>query len=91
MRRMSASRRRRSGYRYYRQEQLSDLVRIQWLSGYGFALHEIGPLLGLEVGALRVEVLVVVEHLDGPRLGEAPRRRLPPEVLEELVPAQGSL
>ena len=37
-----------NGYRYYRQEQLSDLVRIQWLSGYGFALHEIGPLLGLE-------------------------------------------
>ena len=41
-----------NGYRYYRQEQLSDLVRIQWLSGYGFALHEIGPLLGLEDGAL---------------------------------------
>ena len=41
-----------NGYRYYRQEQLADLVRIQWLSGYGFALHELGPLLGLEDGAL---------------------------------------
>lgn len=37
-----------NGYRYYRQEQLSALVRIQWLSGYGFSLHEIGPLLSLE-------------------------------------------
>lgn len=37
-----------NGYRYYRQEQLSDLVRIQWLKGYGFALGEIGPLLELE-------------------------------------------
>lgn len=36
-----------NGYRYYRQEQLSDLIRIQWLSGYGFPLHEIGPLLTL--------------------------------------------
>lgn len=37
-----------NGYRYYRQEQLSVLMRIQWLSGYGFSLHEIGPLLELE-------------------------------------------
>ena len=37
-----------NGYRYYRQEQLFDLVRIQWLKGYGFALGEIGPLLELE-------------------------------------------
>jgi len=37
-----------NGYRYYRQEQLSDLVRIQWLKGYGFSLGEIGPLLELE-------------------------------------------
>ena len=36
-----------NGYRYYRQEQLSDLVRIQWLKGYGFSLGEIGPLLAL--------------------------------------------
>lgn len=37
-----------NGYRYYRQEQLSDLVRIQWLKGYGFSLGEIGALLELE-------------------------------------------
>lgn len=37
-----------NGYRYYKQEQLSVLVRIQWLSGYGFSLHEIGPLLSLD-------------------------------------------
>ena len=37
-----------NGYRYYRQEQLSDLMRIQWLKGYGFSLGEIGPLLELE-------------------------------------------
>ena len=30
-----------NGYRYYRQEQLSDLMRIQWLKGYGFSLGEI--------------------------------------------------
>ena len=37
-----------NGYRYYRQEQLSSLVRIQWLKGCGFSLQEIGPLLALE-------------------------------------------
>lgn len=37
-----------NGYRYYRQEQLSDLVRIQWLKGYGFSLGEIGELLALD-------------------------------------------
>lgn len=37
-----------NGYRYYRQEQLSDLVRIQWLKSCGFPLGEIGPLLALE-------------------------------------------
>lgn len=41
-----------NGYRYYRQEQLSDLVRIQWLKGYGFSLGEIGELLGLDNGRL---------------------------------------
>ena len=41
-----------NGYRYYRQEQLSHLVRIQWLKGYGFSLGEIGPLLELEDGRL---------------------------------------
>ena len=37
-----------NGYRYYRQDQLSDLVRIRWLKDYGFSLGEIGPLLELE-------------------------------------------
>lgn len=37
-----------NGYRYYRQEQLSDLVKIQWLKNYGFSLGEIGTLLELE-------------------------------------------
>ena len=37
-----------NGYRYYRQEQLSDLIKIQWLKSYGFSLGEIGPLLELE-------------------------------------------
>ena len=37
-----------NGYRYYRQEQLSDLVKIQRLKGYGFSLGEIKPLLGLD-------------------------------------------
>ena len=41
-----------NGYRYYRQEQLSRLIRIQWLGGYGFSLHEIGLLLSLEDGEL---------------------------------------
>ncbi|MCI9155358.1 MAG: MerR family DNA-binding transcriptional regulator [Lawsonibacter sp.] len=37
-----------NGYRYYRQEQLSDLIRIQWLKNYGFSLGEMGPLLSLD-------------------------------------------
>lgn len=41
-----------NGYRYYRQEQLSDLVRIQWLKGYGFSLGEIGALLALDEAGL---------------------------------------
>ena len=41
-----------NGYRYYRQEQLSVLARIQWLKGYGFSLNEIGELLVLEGGHL---------------------------------------
>lgn len=36
-----------NGYRYYRQEQLSELVKIQWLKGYGFSLAEIGSMLNL--------------------------------------------
>ena len=43
-----------NGYRYYRQEQLSDLVRIQWLKDYGFSLQEIGPLLRLDDSELLV-------------------------------------
>ena len=46
-----------NGYRYYRQEQLSALVRIQWLQGYGFSLQEIGPLLALEDRALLPHLL----------------------------------
>lgn len=41
-----------NGYRYYRQEQLAVLIRIQWLSAYGFPLHEIGLMLTLADGAL---------------------------------------
>ena len=41
-----------NGYRYYRQEQLSVLARIQWLKGYGFSLNEIGELLVLDGGQL---------------------------------------
>ena len=37
-----------NGYRYYRQEQLSELVKIQWLKSYGFSLGEIGPLLAMD-------------------------------------------
>lgn len=36
-----------NGYRYYRQDQLAELVRIQWLKNYGFSLNEIKPLLAL--------------------------------------------
>ena len=50
-----------NGYRYYRQEQLSVLIRIQWLGGYGFPLHEMGPLLALDDQAL-------LEHLRRRRL-----------------------
>ena len=32
-----------NGYRYYRQEQLSGLARIQWLQGYGFSLGKSAP------------------------------------------------
>lgn len=46
----------KNGYRYYQQEQLSVLVQIQWLKGYGFSLQEIGPLLGREDA-------VLLEHL----------------------------
>lgn len=57
----------KNGYRYYRQEQLSRLARIQWLKDCGFSLHEIGPLLALEDGPL-------LEHLR--RRREALRREL---------------
>lgn len=41
--------------------------------------------LGLHVGALRAELLVVVEHLDGPCLFQAPLARLPVQPLKEVV------
>ena len=58
-----------NGYRYYRQEQLAVLIRIQWLGGYGFPLHEIGRILTLEDGEL-------AEHL-------RERRRILQRELEE--------
>ncbi len=36
-----------NGYRYYRQEQAAELVRIQRLQGYGFSLAQVGELLKL--------------------------------------------
>lgn len=60
-----------NGYRYYRQEQLSDLLRIQWLKGYGFSLGEIGPLLELEdsqlLPRLRQRRLDLYRELDARR------------------------
>lgn len=57
-----------NGYRYYRQEQLSQLVKIQWLKGYGFSLGEIGPLLVLEddqlLPRLRQRRLELYQELD---------------------------
>ncbi|NBI10435.1 MerR family transcriptional regulator [Colidextribacter sp. OB.20] len=57
-----------NGYRYYRQEQLSDLVKIQWLKNYGFSLGEIGPLLELEdsqlLSSLRQRRLELYRELD---------------------------
>lgn len=41
-----------NGYRYYRQEQLSRLLRIQKLQKYGFRLSEMGELLALDDEAL---------------------------------------
>ena len=60
-----------NGYRYYRQEQLTELTRIQWLKGCGFSLHEIGPLLGLEdnrlLERLRQRRLALCRELDDKR------------------------
>ena len=60
-----------NGYRYYRQEQLSDLVKIQWLKGYGFPLGEIGPMLELEdsrlLPLLRQRRLELLRELDARR------------------------
>lgn len=41
-----------NGYRYYRQEQLSRLLKIQKLQKYGFRLSEVGELLALDDEAL---------------------------------------
>lgn len=37
-----------NGYRYYRQEQLGDLLRIERLKRYGFSLAQVGELLTLD-------------------------------------------
>ena len=56
-----------NGYRYYQQEQLSELVRIRWLSGYGFSLHEIRSLLPLNdhqlLASLRQRRLTLYQEL----------------------------
>ena len=59
-----------NGYRYYRQEQLSALIRIQWLNGYGFSLHEIGPLLELEDRALLDQLEQDILRLEGVEIME---------------------
>jgi len=72
----------KNGYRYYRQEQLSDLVRIQWLKGYGFSLHEIRPLLALEdsqlLERLRQQRLALCRELEEK---QAALRRLDADIL----------
>lgn len=56
-----------NGYRYYRQEQLADLVRIQWLKDYGFPLAQVQTLLTLNDAALtehlRQQVTVLRQEL----------------------------
>ena len=42
----------RNGYRYYRQEQLARLLKLQRLQGYGFSLAEVKQLLKLPDEAL---------------------------------------
>lgn len=58
-----------NGYRYYLQEQLSTLIRIQQLSGYGFSLREIGPMLALEdealLNRLRRQQAILQKELEG--------------------------
>lgn len=66
-----------NGYRYYRQEQLSVLIRIQWLSGYGFSLHEIKTLLPLEDKAL-------LERLRGQRTALLRELKAKKELLRQL-------
>lgn len=60
-----------NGYRYYHQEQLTDLAKIQWLKSYGFSLGEIGPLLTMERGellpCLRRRRLELYRSLEGQR------------------------
>lgn len=77
-----------NGYRYYRQEQLSHLVRIQWLKGYGFSLGEIGPLLELEDGRLlpllRQRRLELCRELDG-------RRALIHQLEEDILRMEGTI
>lgn len=66
-----------NGYRYYRQEQLSALIRIQWLGGYGFSLHEIGRLMNLEDDEL-------LKHLRQRQLALQQELRAKRELLRQL-------
>ena len=71
-----------NGYRYYRQEQLRDIVDIQRWKEYGFPLCEIGALLLLDEGAqacrLRQRCRTFREEL---RAGGALLRRMEADVL----------
>lgn len=65
-----------NGYRYYRQEQLADLVRIQWLKGYGFPLSEIRGLLSMDTPHLvdRLQEQSVLLHRELERQSACLRR-----------------
>lgn len=71
-----------NGYRYYRQEQLADLVRIQWLKDYGFPLSDIRELLALDdrtlVSRLRAQCVLLRRELDAKA---ARLRRLEADIL----------
>ena len=60
-----------NNYRYYRQEQLSRLVKIQCLNGYGFSLHEIKALLDVNdsqlLSQLRQRRLILAQELEDKR------------------------
>ena len=60
-----------NNYRYYRQEQLSRLVKIQCLNGYGFSLREIKALLDVNdsqlLSQLRQRRLILAQELEDKR------------------------